>query len=145
MVQLGKTDVKFELKSKARRAVLNADPTEVPGLVLLGVSGGSQYVMGGLGVLGLLLIDTYFITVTNRSVYVHRGTRLSNSPDKLIHVIPLAQADGLVARVKWGKRQSVLRLRFPGRKRPTRMNVSYHSRDELERFVTKFPEGAVRA
>ncbi|MGW2277994.1 hypothetical protein [Streptomyces sp. NPDC001770] len=144
MATLGKTGVKFELKSEVRRAVLRADPTEVPRLVLIGVSGAGQYVMAGLGLLGLLLIDSYFLTVTDRSIFVHRGPRLKNRPEKLVHVIPRAQSAGLVTRVKRGKTWNVLCLRFPGDKKPTRLNVSYYSRDELERFLNDFPEGAAR-
>lgn len=145
MVKLGQTDVKFELKSEARRAVLRADPTEVPRLVLLGIKGPSQFVVGALGLMGLLLIDSYFITVTDRSLYVHRGPRLRNRPEKLVHVIPRARTAGLVTRVKRGKAWNALYLRFPGDKKPTRLNISYLSRDEMERFLVEFPETAVRA
>ncbi|MFD6420805.1 hypothetical protein [Streptomyces sp. NPDC060198] len=145
MARLGTPDVKFELKSEARRAVLRVDPTEKPGLVLLGTRGPAALAVGALGPMGLLLIYTYFITVADRSLYVHRGPRLRNRPEELVHVIPRDQTGGLVARVKRGKARNALYLRLPGKARPTRLNVSYHSRDELERFLREFPEGGVRA
>ncbi|MGW1736320.1 hypothetical protein ACWD8L_33515 [Streptomyces sp. NPDC005133] len=139
------TDPKLELKSEARRAVLRIDPTEVPRLVLIGIDGPSQYLMGLFGPMGLLLINTYFITVTNRSVYVHRGPRLKNRPEKLLHVIPLAQADGLVTRVKRGSGWNALYLQFPGNAKPTRLNVSFRLGDEMDRFLKMFPERTVHA
>ncbi|MFE7330804.1 hypothetical protein ACFU8W_38865 [Streptomyces sp. NPDC057565] len=138
-------ELKLQLKSEARQAVLRADPTEVPRLVLIGIDGPSQYLMGLFAPMSLLLINTYFITVTNRSVYVHRGPRLRNRPENLLHVIPLAQADGLVTRVKRGNAWNALYLQFPGNAKPTRLNISFHLGDEMDRFLKKFPEGAVHA
>ncbi|MFF1840015.1 hypothetical protein ACFVXE_38645 [Streptomyces sp. NPDC058231] len=145
MTKLGQTDPKLELKSEARRAVLHTDPTEVPRLVLLAVDGPSPYLMGNLGLMGMLLVSTYFITVTNRSIYVHRGPRLNPRPKKLVHVIPLAQTGSLVTRVKRGGSWNALHLQFPGDAKPTRLNISFHSRDEMERFLKRFPERAVHA
>ncbi|WP_282203998.1 hypothetical protein [Kitasatospora fiedleri] len=139
---LGTTNLKLDLQSEARRAVLRADPTEAPRLVLLAVDGPSQFLMGFLGPVGLLLMKSYFLTVTERSVYVHRGPRVRNRPEELVHVIPREQADGLVARVRRGRAWNALYLRLPGGAKPTRLNVSFHSRPELEDFLKKFPAPA---
>jgi hypothetical protein len=101
--------------------------------------------MGFLGPLGILLVKTYFITVTNRSVYIHSGPRVRNSPEKLVHVIPRSQAKGLVARVKRGSLWNALFLQFPGDAKPTRVNISHHSRSDMDSFLEKFPEVAVGA
>ncbi|WP_329133922.1 hypothetical protein OG552_17370 [Streptomyces sp. NBC_01476] len=143
--KLGATDRKSELKSEARQAVLRTDPTERPRLVLLAIDGPSPYFMGALGLFGIFLIKTSFITVTDRSIYVHRGLRVKNRPQNLVHVIPRDQAGGLVTRVKLGRNWNALFLQFAGDAKPTRLNVAYPSRGELEDFLKKFPLGAVRA
>ncbi|MEV7211739.1 hypothetical protein AB0O31_01405 [Kitasatospora cineracea] len=137
--RLGTTNLKLELKSAARQAVLRADPTEVPRSVLVAVSGPNQFLAGFLGPVGLLLVKTYFLTVTDRSVYVHRGPRTVNLPEELVHVIPRDRAAGLVAGVRLGRSWNALHLRFPGSAKPTRLNVSFHSRPELDDFLKKFP------
>lgn len=139
------TDETLELKSEARRAVLRTDPTEVPRLVLIAIDGPSVYLTASFGPMGWLLINTYFITVTNRNVYVHRGPRRKNRPEELLHVIPLDQTDGLVTRVKRGGGWNALYLQFPGNAKPTRLNVSFRVGDEMDRFLKKFPERAVHA
>jgi hypothetical protein len=118
---------------------VRADPNEVPRTVLLAIDGPSQYLMGGLGLFGMLMIKSYFLTVTDRSIYVHSGPRLKNRPQNLVHVIPRDQAVGLVTRVKRGRTWNALYLQFPGNAKPTRLNVSFHSRDDLEDFLKKFP------
>lgn len=142
MAKLGAVDARSELISEARRAVRRLDPTEKPGLVLIGISGSAPLAMSALGPMGTLLVDRYLLTVTARSLYVHRGSLLKNRPGKLVHVIPLAETGGLVARVKRGKARSALYLRFPGKAKPTRLSITYLSRDEMERFLGMFPEGA---
>ncbi|MFH9355577.1 hypothetical protein [Kitasatospora sp. NPDC017646] len=130
---------KLELQSQARRAVLQLDQTERPRLVLLAISGPSQYLVGALfgGLLSLFLIKSYFISVTDRAVFIHRGPRLNPHPKELVHVVPLEDAGGLVSRVKLGRAWNALFLKLPGRARPTRLNVSFHSRSELDSFLGK--------
>ncbi|MGA5824268.1 hypothetical protein ACPC54_41295 [Kitasatospora sp. NPDC094028] len=132
-------DQKLDLQSQARRAVLQLDQTERPRLVLLAISGPSQYLMGALfgGLLGLLFVKSYFISVTDRSVFVHRGPRLNPHPQELVHVIPLKDAAGLVSRAKLGRTWNALFLNLPGKTGPTRLNVSYQSRPELDGFLKK--------
>ena len=136
--KLGATDRKSDLKLEAKRAVLRTDPTEMPRTVLLAID-GYRYLMLSLGLFGLLLIKTYYITVTDRSIYVHSGPRLKDRPQNLVHVIPRDQAGGLVTRVKRGRNWNALYLQFPGHAKPTRLNISFDSRDDLEDFVKKFP------
>ncbi|WP_369186069.1 hypothetical protein [Streptomyces sp. Y1] len=138
-------DQKLDLQSQARRAVLRLDRTERPRLVLLAISGPSQYLLGALfgGLLGLFLVKSYFISVTDRSVFIHRGPRLNPHPQELVHVVPLADAGRLISRVKLGRSWNALFLNLPGRARPTRLNVSFHSRSELDGFLRKL--GATQA
>ncbi|KJK55092.1 hypothetical protein [Saccharothrix sp. ST-888] len=135
---------KLELQSEARRAVLNIDRTERPRLVLLAISGPSQYLIGAMGLLGMLLAKSYFLTVTDRSVYIHRGPRTNAHPRELVHVVPLKEADELVSRVKHGRSWNALFLRIPGKAKPVRLNVSFHSRPELDSFLTKLPKAPER-
>ncbi|WP_406206083.1 hypothetical protein OH807_32100 [Kitasatospora sp. NBC_01560] len=136
------SEKKLNLQSQARRAVLKIDPTERPRLVLLAIDGPSQYLMGAIGLLGMLVQHAYFVTVTDRAVYVHRGPRTKSAPSELVAVVPLGEAGGLVHEVKRGKVWNALFLKLPGRARPLRLNVSSHSRPELESFLKKLPGAA---
>ncbi|MFD8599591.1 hypothetical protein ACFV1L_31760 [Kitasatospora sp. NPDC059646] len=130
---------KLALVSEARRAVLRMDETERPRLVLLAVGGSVVRLMAALGpLLGPMLLQAYYLVVTDRSVYVMSGPRNAGGPRKLLHVAPLAEAAGLVAKVEHGTGWNSLWLRLPGRRRPLRTKVSFQSRAELDRFLAKF-------
>ncbi|OKJ05220.1 hypothetical protein [Kitasatospora sp. CB01950] len=130
-------DRKLALVSAARRAVLRLDESERPRLVVLGVGAHTNWLLATVGVIGLMFQEAYYLAVTDRSVYVLRGPRTETGPNRLIHVVPLADAAGLVAKVKLGRTWNSLWLRLPGRRRPVRVKVSVFSRAELDRFLAK--------
>ncbi|MFD7644807.1 hypothetical protein ACFV4P_29635 [Kitasatospora sp. NPDC059795] len=130
-------DRKLALVSAARRAVLRLDESERPRLVVLGVGATTNWLLAVGGLIGLMFQEAYYLAVTDRSVYVLRGPRTEMGPNRLMHVVPLAEGAGLVAKVKLGRTWNSLRLRLPGRRRPVRVKVSVFSRAELDRFLAK--------
>ncbi|MFI9787510.1 hypothetical protein ACIHEI_29010 [Kitasatospora sp. NPDC051984] len=132
------TERKLELVSAARRAVLRMDETERPRLVVLGVSGGVNWLMAAFGpFLGRWLAKGYYLVATDRSVYVLSGAASADGPSRVLHVVPLAEAGTMVTKAKLGTTWNSVRLRLPGRRRPVRVKVSFQSRSELERFLGK--------
>ncbi|PYC79511.1 hypothetical protein C7C46_14205 [Streptomyces tateyamensis] len=139
-------DRKLDLQSQARRAVRRVDPTERCRSVLLAVGGPHPPLLLTFGgVLAMFLTSAYFLTLTDRAVYVHRGSRPEDQPEILVQVVPFEQAAGLIAKVKRGRTWNVLFLRLPGRSRSIRLNLSYQSRDDLERFVANLEKSIERA
>ncbi|MBB4924294.1 hypothetical protein [Kitasatospora kifunensis] len=92
--------------------------------------------MAFVGPLGVLLRKTYFLTLTTTSVVVHSGSGAGGQPTKLVQVIPRETVGELISDVKLGASWSSFRLRFPGSGRRVRLNVSHHSRTELDRFLS---------
>ncbi|MFJ5927100.1 hypothetical protein ACIQF6_31375 [Kitasatospora sp. NPDC092948] len=132
------TERQLALVSAARRAVLRMDESERPRLVVLGVGGGADWLVGAFGPwLGRRLATWYYLVATDRSVFVLTGPGGGDGPNRALHMAPLAEAAGLVAGVKRGTTWNSLWLRLPGRRRPVRVKVSYHSRTELDRFLAK--------
>jgi len=129
---------KLALVSAARRTVLGLDRSERPRLVVLGVGASTNWLVAALGpVVGLGLSTTYYLAVTDRSVYVMSGPRTDIGPNLVVAAVPLAEAGALVVEVKRGTTWNSLWLRLPGRKRPVQIKVSFHSRTELDRFLDK--------
>lgn len=54
-------------------------------------------------------------------------------------VVPLDQAGGLVSSVRLGSVRNMLLLQLPGKARPTRLDISIHSRIDLESLLAKLP------
>jgi hypothetical protein len=133
----GTSDRLLELASGARRAVLRLDPTERPRLVVPGTGGPHPLVQGLLGPVAMALTHTYYLAVTDRSVFVLRGPRSTGEPKEALAVVPLEQAGALVAKVAHGRRRSRVWLRLPQAKRPVRMEVWFTSRPQLDAFLAK--------
>ncbi|MFD7730040.1 hypothetical protein ACFV6F_06615 [Kitasatospora phosalacinea] len=134
-----RADRKAELASEARRAVLRIDGSERPRLIVMGTGEMSPH-------LDYLLMTTftldvltyvYYLAVTDRSVYVLRGVRTTGEAKEVMAVVPLEQAGSLVEKVRHGKTWNTLWLRLPQHRRRVRMNVSLHSRPELDRFLAR--------
>ncbi|MGW4383922.1 hypothetical protein [Kitasatospora sp. NPDC004531] len=132
------TERKLALVSAARRAVLRADETDRPRLVVLAVGGSINWMMAVFGpLLGMMLTDAYYLVVTDRWVYVLSSSRNADGPERTVHAVALADAGTMVEKVKLGTTWNSLWLRIPGRRWPVRLKVSFHSRPELDRFLAR--------
>ncbi|GLW55850.1 hypothetical protein Kpho01_38610 [Kitasatospora phosalacinea] len=134
-----KADRKAELVSEARRAVLRIDPSERPRLIVIGTGETSPYLDYFFLLTFTIEVFThgYYLAVTDRSVYVLRGSRTTGEAKEVMAVVPLEQAGSLVAKVRRGRAWNTLWLRLPQRRGRVRVNVSLHSRPELDRFLAR--------
>ncbi|WP_033220808.1 hypothetical protein [Kitasatospora phosalacinea] len=139
-VTLKAADRKPELASEARRAVLRMDRTERPRLVVVGTGEVSPYLEYFFGPAIPLVTNVYYLAVTDRSVFVLRGSRTTGEVRRAVAVVPLEQAGRLVAKVRHGRTWNTLWLRLPQHRGRLRVNVSFQSRPELDRFLARLPD-----
>ncbi|TDC20788.1 hypothetical protein E1265_20430 [Streptomyces sp. 8K308] len=127
--------LKATMRQQVAEAIARDNPTDRPLVTVHGITGPSPYLMSGLGLLGQLFIDYYFVTITEQAVVFHRASRASNRPKELAFVVGRAEAAALVSDGRRGTLWSSFRFRFPGREKPTRINVGRQWRAELDQFM----------
>jgi hypothetical protein len=94
----------------------------------------------GLGIVVMALRRYYFITLTTSSVVVNHANRLTNRPGEIAAVYPRSAFP--VTRYKRGNMWSKFYLQFPGTAKPTRINVRWYWREELDTLAGAFPATA---
>lgn len=93
----------------------------------------------GVGLAVALTRRFYFFTLTNTTVVVNSANRWTNRPGDVItsfprHNVPVT---GYNRGAVWSK----FYLHFPGRNKPTRLNVHRYWRSELDQLASAFPQG----
>jgi hypothetical protein len=92
--------------------------------------------------LGLIIALTrkfYFLTLTNTSVVVNSANRFTNRPGDI--VAAFSRDTCPVSRIKRGRVWSVLYLQFPDHPKPTRLNIHFYWRAELDQLIAALPSG----
>lgn len=82
----------------------------------------------------------YFFTLTNTSVVVSTANRITNEPGEIVAAFPRAQVP--VTRYRRGSAWSKFYVQLPKASRPTRINVRWVWRDELDQLAAAFPAQA---
>jgi len=91
----------------------------------------------GLGLVISLTRSYYFFTLTTSSVVVNTANRFTNRPGEIVAVFPRAELP--VTGYKRGKVWSRFFIQLPGHTRPTRINVRWYWRQELDALAEAFP------
>ncbi|HEX6500457.1 MAG TPA: hypothetical protein VF054_15710 [Micromonosporaceae bacterium] len=96
-----------------------------------------------VGLAVALTREVYFLTLTNTSVVVNRANRFTNRPGDVVasFACEAAPLTGAVRGSVWSK----VYLQFPGRAKPTRLNVHRYWRDEFDQFLAALPGATVPA
>ncbi|MDT0320126.1 hypothetical protein [Streptomyces millisiae] len=137
--------LKATMRQQVAEAIARVNPADRPLVTVHGVTGPSPYLMSGLGLIGQLFIDYYFVTITERAVVFHRASRASNRPKELAFVVDRAEAARRVSDGQRGSLWSSFRFHLPGKEKPTRINVGRQWRAELDQFMPLLLGGPMTA
>lgn len=94
-----------------------------------------------LGLVVALTRRFYFFTLTESHVVVNSANRFTNRPGDVVVAFPRAAFPA--SRFKRGAMWSRFYLEFPGKSRPTRINVHRYWRAELDGLSAAFPAGEI--
>jgi len=86
-----------------------------------------------LGLIVALTRSFYFLTLTNTSVVVNGANRFTNRPGGVITAF--SRESFPASRIKRGRVWSVMYVQFPGKSKPTRINVDRYWRKEFDDLV----------
>ena len=137
--------LKQTMRAQVAEAIAQVNPQDRPIVTMHTVTGPTPWLMGALGVLGMFLVDYYFVTLTEQAVVFHRASRTSNRPKELVFALPRQQVAPLISDARRNSLWSSFRLLIPGHLKPTRFNVHRMWRNELDTFFAALtmPPGAV--
>jgi hypothetical protein len=91
-----------------------------------------------LGLVIALSRQQYFVTVTNTSIVVNSANRFTNRPGEIVAAFPRHQAP--IGNVKRAAVWSKMHLHFPGKGKPTRLNVHRYWRGEFDQLLAAVPQ-----
>lgn len=128
---------KAKMQEQVAEEIRKADPGETPVVTVFGVTGSHPGLSGAFGMIGQAFVVYYFVTVTDRSVILHRSKKLDNRPQSVECTIDRQEAKGLISEVRLHKVWNSFQLQIPGRPKPTRINVHRVWRGELDRLLAE--------
>jgi hypothetical protein len=90
-----------------------------------------------LGLVMALTRQQYFVTLTNTSVVVNSANRFNNRPGEVVaafprHAVPIGDINRAAV---WSK----MYLVFPGKEKPSRLNVHRYWRTEFDQLISAIP------
>ncbi|MGP8302229.1 hypothetical protein ACTPOK_30780 [Streptomyces inhibens] len=115
-------------------AVRQSDPLARP-VVTLAVGSGRHPLLTTLLSLGIGDADSFFVTLTDRSVLFHEVASTSYRPGKLRYAIEREQVRTRIGEFHRRPLWSIFQFRFPGDAEATWLNVRRAWRPEMDRFL----------
>jgi hypothetical protein len=90
-----------------------------------------------LGTVVALTRKFYFFTLTNTSIVVNTANRFTNRPGDVIFAYPINAFP--VVKVKRAAVWSSMHVIFPGKDKPTRLNIHRYWRNEFDQLLAALP------
>ncbi|BDM74438.1 hypothetical protein HEK616_79250 (plasmid) [Streptomyces nigrescens] len=115
-------------------AVRQSDPLAHP-VVTLAVGSGRHPLLSTLLSCGIGDNDTFFVTLTDRSVLFHKVASTGYRPGKLRYDVEHEQVRTRIGEVRRRPLWSTFRFRFPGDTEAAWLNVRRAWRPEMDRFL----------
>ncbi|MFI0154318.1 hypothetical protein [Streptomyces lydicus] len=126
--------IKSTTVTQVAEAVGQSDPLARP-VVTLGVGSGRHPLLYTLLSAGIADSDTFFVTLTDRSVLFHEVTSAGYRPGKLRYDVEHEQVRTRIGEVRRRFLWSTFRFRFPGDTEAVWLNVKRAWRPEMDRFL----------
>ncbi|MCK7621824.1 hypothetical protein MUU72_01555 [Streptomyces sp. RS10V-4] len=126
--------VKPTTVAQVAEAVRQSDPLARP-LVTLGAGTGRHPFLRALLSDGVPDNDSFFVTLTDRSVLFHAVAAAGYRPGKLRYAIEHEQVRTRISEVRRRPLWSTFRFRFPGHSQAAWLNVGRAWRPEMDRFL----------
>ncbi|ANZ20746.1 hypothetical protein SNOUR_37590 [Streptomyces noursei ATCC 11455] len=120
--------------AQVTEAVRKSDPLARP-MVTLGVGSGRHPFLYALLSGGIADGDSFFVTLTDRSVLFHEVASAGYRPGKLRYDIEHEQFRARIGEVRRRVLWSIFRFRFPGESEAAWLNVQRAWRPEMDRFL----------
>ncbi|MFG3113676.1 hypothetical protein ACGF4C_04720 [Streptomyces sp. NPDC048197] len=136
--------VKSTTVAQVIEAVRQSDPLARP-VVTLGVGSGRHPLLYTVLSGGIADNDSFFITLTDRSVLFHEVTSAGYRPGKLRYSVEHEQVRTRISDVRRRPLWSTFRFRFPGEAKPVWLNVRRGWRPEMDRFLDALHGDRLRA
>ncbi|MFD8543789.1 hypothetical protein [Streptomyces sp. NPDC059649] len=131
--------IKSTTVAQVAEAVGQSDPLARP-VVTLGVGSGRHPFLSAMLSDGVGDSDSFFVTLTDRSVLFHEVQAARSRPGKLRYDIEREQVRTRIGEVRRGFLWSTFRFRFPGDTEATWLNVRRAWRPEMDRFLAALHE-----
>lgn len=126
--------IKSTTVAQAAEAVRRSDPLARP-VVTLGVGTGRHPFLHTMLSLGIADGDSFFVTLTDRSVLFHEVASAGYRPGKLRYDIEREQVRTRISEVRRRPLWSTFQFRFPGDAEAACLNVRRVWRPEMDRFL----------
>ncbi|MBL1090674.1 MULTISPECIES: hypothetical protein [Streptomyces] len=130
--------------AQVAEAVRQSDPPARP-VVTLGVGSGRHPFLYALLSGGIADGDTFFVTLTDRSVLFHEVASAGSQPGKLRYDVGHEQVRRRIEQVRRRPLWSTFRFRFPGEAEAVWLNVRRAWRPEMDRFLDTLLGDRLRA
>ncbi|MEU9123876.1 hypothetical protein AB0C96_29110 [Streptomyces sp. NPDC048506] len=125
--------IKSTTLAQVAEAVRQSDPLAHP-VVTLAVGSGRHPLLSTLLSCGIADNDTFFVTLTDRSVLFHEVASTGYRPGKLRYDMEREQFHTRIDEVRRRPLWSTFRFRFPGETKTAWLNVRRAWRPEMDRF-----------
>ncbi|MFI2188167.1 hypothetical protein [Streptomyces sioyaensis] len=136
--------IKSTTVAQVAEAVWESDPLARP-LVTLGVGSGRHPFLYAVLSGGIAASDTFFVTLTDRSVLFHEVASAGYRPGKLRYTVEREEARTRIGTVRRRPLWSTFRFRFPGDAEAVWLNVQRAWRPEMDRFLDRLHGDRLRA
>ncbi|MFE7302449.1 hypothetical protein [Streptomyces sp. NPDC057579] len=130
--------------AQAAEAVRQSNPLARP-VVTLGVGSGRHPFLSTLLSGGIADSDSFFVTLTDRSVLFHQVASAGYRPGKLRYAIEREQVQMRISEVRRRPLWSTFRFRFPGDTKAAWLYVRRSWRPEMDRFLDALHGDRLRA
>ncbi|MFH8680810.1 hypothetical protein [Streptomyces lydicus] len=126
--------IKSTTTTQVAEAVRQSDPLARP-VVTLGVGSGRHPFLYTLLSGGIADGDSFFVTLTDRSVLFHEVASTGYRPGKLRYDVEHEEFRTRIGQVRRRPLWSTFRFRFPGNAEAVPLNVRRAWRPEMDRFL----------